>query len=307
MSDLSPESGEILLPVGSLWQRVVSQTEHGLACGALESIPTDYEWVTQAGVKFLVRRVNNLERKQQAKKQQKKLGKDFNPFLPYEPDLFVADLTPTHLGLLNKFNVVDHHLLIVTRQFESQESLLTTADFAALWLCLQEYPSLGFYNGGELAGASQRHKHLQVVPLPLLLGGPDLPISPFLAQVNWSEALPGITEFPFAHALSSLDSTWEFNRAGQELQSRYHEMLEQFANLAQPQPLAYNLLVTREWMLLVPRSQEKVGDISINSLGFAGVLLVKDAEQMQFLKGMGPLTLLSEVAWTKGAPTDLCG
>ena len=69
--------------------------------------------------------------------------------------------------LLNKYNVVPHHLLIITRHFESQESALTQADFQALWTCLAEYDSLGFYNSGESAGASQPHKHLQTVPLPM--------------------------------------------------------------------------------------------------------------------------------------------
>ncbi|NIO40609.1 MAG: phosphorylase, partial [Burkholderiales bacterium] len=38
-----------------------------------------------------------------------------NPFLPYGKDLFVSDISETHLALLNKFNVIDYHLLIVTR------------------------------------------------------------------------------------------------------------------------------------------------------------------------------------------------
>jgi ATP adenylyltransferase len=291
----APSVGEVLLTSGTLWQQVVAQTQHGYACGALQSIPTQYEWVAEAGANFLVRTVTNLKRKQQAKKQQKKLGKDFNPFLPYEPDLFVADITPTHIGLLNKFNVVDHHLLIVTRAFESQDTLLSVQDFAALWLCLQEYPSLGFYNGGELAGASQRHKHLQVIPLPLLAGGPALPISPLLDQVSWRADRAVVKEFPFQHALSRLEPDWDFATASQQLATRYLQLLDLFSLQNSDQPLAYNLLVSREWMLLVPRGQEKAGGISINSLGFAGALLVKNEEQMHYIKSIGPLTLLSQV------------
>ena len=67
--------------------------------------------------------------------------------------MYVADLSATHVGLLNKFYVVPHHLLIVTRHFESQESSLTPADFQTLWSCLAEYNSLGFYNSGAAAGA----------------------------------------------------------------------------------------------------------------------------------------------------------
>ena len=58
----------------------------------------------------------------------------------------------------------------------------------------------------------------------------------------------------------------------------------------------YCLLITREWMLLVPRSQEFFNSISINSLGFAGALLVRNSEQMNILKKLGPMTALKSVA-----------
>ncbi|MEQ8960116.1 MAG: phosphorylase, partial [Coleofasciculus sp. C2-GNP5-27] len=58
----------------------------------------------------------------------------------------------------------------------------------------------------------------------------------------------------------------------------------------------YNLLATREWMLIVPRSQEEFESISINSLGFAGALLVRNSQQMQSLKDAGPVTILKHVS-----------
>ena len=61
--------------------------------------------------------------------------------------MFVDVLTDTHLCLLNKFNVVEHHLLIVTREFEDQDRYLTEEDFAAGLAGLAEYDSLLFYNG----------------------------------------------------------------------------------------------------------------------------------------------------------------
>ena len=45
-----------------------------------------------------------------------------NPFLPYEEDLYVRHLEPNHVLLLNKFNVVENHLLVVTREFESRQT-----------------------------------------------------------------------------------------------------------------------------------------------------------------------------------------
>ena len=61
----------------------------------------------------------------------------------------------------------------------------------------------------------------------------------------------------------------------------------------------YNLLMTREWMMVIPRSQESYQDISINSLGFAGALLVRNPEQMEQLKQIGPLTFLQKVGIKK--------
>lgn len=80
---------------------------------------------------------------------------NINPFLPYDPNLFVAEVSPTHVALLNKFNVVDHHLVIVTRAFEPQEALLTREDCEALLLCLAEIDGVAFYNAGSSRGQSE--------------------------------------------------------------------------------------------------------------------------------------------------------
>ena len=58
----------------------------------------------------------------------------------------------------------------------------------------------------------------------------------------------------------------------------------------------YNLLATRRWLLLVPRSEEYFEGISINALGFAGALLVKDTTQLAVLRSHGPMTALRHVA-----------
>lgn len=92
-----------------------------------------------------------------------------NPFLPYEEDLWVAHLSESHTMLLNKYNVVDHHALVVTRAFESQEDPLNARDLDAVLRAVSCYPTgaLAYYNCGPVSGRSQPHKHLQVVPLPM--------------------------------------------------------------------------------------------------------------------------------------------
>jgi ATP adenylyltransferase len=54
--------------------------------------------------------------------------------------------------------------------------------------------------------------------------------------------------------------------------------------------------MTRNWLLIVPRSAEKYQTMSINSLGFAGALLVKNEEQLEIIKKEKPLTILEQVS-----------
>ncbi|MDJ0736951.1 MAG: phosphorylase [Nostocaceae cyanobacterium] len=299
--DKATPQGKILLEPGTFWSRVREQTEYALKCGALLSLPSECEFVEQNGVHFLVRILSNLVRKDKAKQKQDKQktsGGEFNPFLPYEEDLFVADISDTHVCILNKYNVVDYHLLIITRAFEEQESLLTLEDFAAMWACLAEFDGLVFYNSGKIAGASQRHKHLQMVPLPLTSEEP-LPIAPLLTNTLFHRSIGSIIGLPFLHAFINLDTHKQksaFDAATATLKS-YRQLL-QGLDLEDNGKLtaAYNLLVTREWMLIIPRSQSDFESIPVNSLGFAGAMLVRNQQQMQILKEVGPMTLLSKVA-----------
>jgi sulfate adenylyltransferase (ADP) / ATP adenylyltransferase len=291
--DASAVATDRWLPPGALWTKVEMQHELALESGALKPFATTYSWVEHQGVQFLVRVLGNLKRKENAKKQQKR-KENFNPFLPYEEDLFVADLSPTHLVLLNKFNVMDYHILMVTRKFESQEDLLTAADFQALAIALSEMDGLAFYNGGKTAGSSQPHKHLQLVPLPLVPESPRLPIESLMLTTNAARTLP------YRHVIASLDAL-DFAQPlaiASILLNQYQQLMEALALWPTEgmQPLgAYNLLVTRQWMCVVPRSQESFDGISINSLGFAGALLVKDGAQLAKLQKIGPMTVLTEV------------
>ncbi|BAU65457.1 Ap4A phosphorylase II [Stanieria sp. NIES-3757] len=295
-------SEQLLLEPGTLWTKIVQQTDYARNCGALQSIETHYQFIQQHGIDFLVRTLANLTRKEQAKQKQK-TDKSFNPFLPYEQDLFVCNLSPTHLCLLNKFNVVAHHLLIVTRIFEAQENLLNLQDFLALWTCLTEINGLAFYNGGQVAGASQPHKHLQLVPLPFIPHHSHLPIEPALTQVVFDGSVGKIPHFPFHHAIAALEiaPSCSVTEAAEILLDSYYTLLKAVGLTVAPeqilQPSAYNLLATRQWMLLIPRSQEAFQSIAVNSLGFAGSLFVRDYQQMQLLKELTPLTVLTKVAY----------
>ncbi len=286
---------------GTLWSQVRDTFDNALEIGALQPIPTDYSWVAQGEIPFLVRVVDNLRRKELAKERRnkglpqiKKKNQDFNPFLPYDPDLFVCNLSSTHLVLLNKFNVMDHHILIVTRAFEEQSNWLNLHDFEAFNLAAQEMDGLGFYNAGTLAGASQRHKHLQLVPTPLAPEGPSLPFSPWIDTAA-AAGLERSPELPFQHAIALIPASYD----GKLLFDIYCQLMLS-TGMGHPQTSdqpqgAYNLLITRQWMMAVPRTQEKFEGISINSLGFSGAMLVKSNKQLLELKELGPMNILKAV------------
>lgn len=280
--------------------RIQEVSRRALASGHLLPIGTRSSVVSDHGMSFLVRIVESLARKPKPPASGESTGGQLprNPFLPYEPELFVADLSETHVGLLNKFMVVHDHLLIVTRQFERQTDPLTPADFAALADCLRAYDSLGFYNSGETAGASQPHRHLQLIPLPLEASPSPLPVDELL----WRAAPPAgeifaCSDLPFAHrAIGWPERASDDNMWSQQMSDAYGRMIESMGWTAVNAEHPYNLLVTRRGMMLVPREQECFRGISLNAMAFAGALLVRDQAQLDQLIAAGPMQALMAAA-----------
>jgi ATP adenylyltransferase len=235
-------------------------TRKALASGALQPLETEAQRIDDAGVRFVVRVVSSLRRKHKA-------GPVEDPLGNYEPDLFVCDLPPSHYVLLNKYNALPHHVLIVTRRFEPQESPLTAQDFEALGRCMEDFGDLAFYNSGRDAGASQARKHLQLVAMD------EIPIEPLL---------DGGGKLPFPHRLARI--------------SGLHALYEEYRKLKADG--AYNLLITRRWMLHVPRARECFESITVNALGFAGSLLARTHDQAARIREVGPMNVLRRVART---------
>ena len=299
---------DLRLKPGTLWRDTLDRTERALRTGALLPIYTESMFMNDGGIDFLVRIVSNLARKAEERKISKENiiteKKPSNPFLPYEEDLFVTDISDTHVCLLNKFNVIEHHLLIVTRAFEDQEILLKLQDFKAIQTCMAEFEGLAFYNGGVVAGASQQHKHLQMIPLPVAVTKFKVPVEPLFEGAHFEGDLGVIPGFPFVHSFARIDQypADDISTAAEDIYKLYRRMIQAVGLNPSYEPEdsrqsgPYNLLFTREWMLMVPRSEEFFGSISINALGFAGALLVQDEKQMQILKEHGGMAVLRHAA-----------
>ncbi|HPR06103.1 MAG TPA: DUF4922 domain-containing protein [Denitromonas sp.] len=254
------------------------------ACGALQPIETDQVLLSDHGIPFVVKWISR--RDGQVHRHKPTRSATHNPFLPPEPTLTLGAIGQHHLVLLNKYPVMTRHLLIVTRDFEAQTRLITDDDLAALGSILAAHGGLGFYNAGERAGASQDHKHLQWIP--------DLPP---LAQRVADQPIDTTALFGFRHACASLPAAlWSSEAIGAALGQCYRTLLMQLG--IEPKALElppYNLLMTREWMCVIPRSVERWQQMSINALGFAGSLFVKSRDQLDPLAQTGPLEILRAV------------
>lgn len=278
------------------WADATGRTvERARSSGALASIDTHAETLTGEGLTFVVRIIRNLERKRRAGS-----AKPVDPFAPpYDPDLLVGGIPPAHVGILNKFPVLDRHLLIVTRENEAQTRLLTEADCEALLRMLHDWDGLAFYNGGPESGASQPHKHLQMVDLPLAPVGPALPVAEALAADNPGDGIGQSTRLPFPHARVRMPpSAWRDPAAGAPVVRALYLDLLNAAGLPADGPEQagpYNLLATRDWLWLVPRRCQNHEGIEVNALGFAGALLVPDEDHLASLKTMGPAACLRAV------------
>ncbi|RHZ78615.1 hypothetical protein Glove_158g54 [Diversispora epigaea] len=127
-----------------------------------------------------------------------------DPFAPYDQQLFVEEYEK-YIILLNKYCIIPKHLLVVTKEYESQANPLNPNDFDALWHCMKQIKSqksLAFYNCGELSGASQSHKHMQILTL-----SDEPPMSSPICTIQ--DKKPGeifeLAELPFIHYLSFID------------------------------------------------------------------------------------------------------
>lgn len=271
--------------------------ERGTATGAVLSIPTEQTYIADGGLSFLVRWAASQSAQHADKVTAGRRDPGCNPFLPPAPELVVAPVGDAHLAVLNKYPIVARHVLLVTRSFEEQTAPLTNADFDALAHLMAALGGLGFYNGGEEAGASQRHKHLQWIP--------DSPQSDCLQRMT--DGLPtslapmqtiAHPALPWRHCFVRLDNGARASAGGGMLAEAFAHACEScgLRPAAGAMP-PYNLLVNDGWMVVVPRSREHFENISINALGFAGSMFVRKPALLERIRSVGPLQLLASVAY----------
>lgn len=147
----------------TIWPAIVERYDHAQSANASSMSETSTDALEDGGVRFLLRVAAKLRDKPEGPKaatgstpDEKKKKSFVNPFLPPDPDLFVQHLSPSHSLVLNKFNIVEHHVsrsmfvivkrvdnfelkligynpqvLVITKDFERQEDPISLKDFEA--------------------------------------------------------------------------------------------------------------------------------------------------------------------------------
>ena len=273
------------VPAERLWAAALTVSDQAEAAGLL--VPLQTQLLDLDHEPFVIRRLLGA-----TPKHLRAAGPRPNPFLPWEPGLQVNRLGQSHIVLLNKYPVQRGHLLVISADWKPQSGWLETADWQAVAAVSQDTSGLWFFNSCAAAGASQPHRHLQL--LPRKAGDTVCPLEPL--YVDMLKAKPADASRQWRFALSRRHAPGEAS----ELRALYHQhCLELGLGSPQqaPQPLApYNLLFSDHWLLTVRRTREHSAGFSVNALGFAGYLLATDDSDLGWLRQHGPWCLLKQVA-----------
>ena len=270
------------------WQTGLAVAGRARRCGAL--VPLDTAVIEAAGLEpFHVRELLSA-----TPRHLRASGPRPNPFLPWDRPLEVECLGDSHVVLLNKYPVQAGHLLLITQRWQPQSGWIGPTDWRAVAQLSADTGGLWFFNSSAMAGASQPHRHLQL--LPRAAGEPSCPLAPLLQAQLAGEA----GRWPWAYRLSRrLDPLGGSDLPG--LYATHARALGLGDPQADPRPRhPYNLLFDDDWFLTVRRVKEHCAGFSLNALGFAGYLLCTEASDRGWLQRHGPWELLRTVA----APVD---
>lgn len=231
-----------------------------------------------------------------------------DPFLPpFEEGLFISELSPTHTLLFNKFQVCKEHVLVVTTKFERQDSPLDRNDIEAVVKTMLSLDAFMYFNQGPNSGASQPHKHMQLIPFASLSGG-ALPVEQAalkqyeadkcrmfrINQFKSFEHIVGMLDFGSATFEQLVSSESTYMTAVDTIFSVYWECLhflgithKQDEGSHEPKP-SYNVWITPRMVFVVLREKNSIEGppiseecpdrpvIDVNTLGFAGTIAAKN-------------------------------
>ncbi|KAI1212401.1 HIT-like protein [Annulohypoxylon truncatum] len=277
--------------------------------GDVTYYPTQAAVLTAGSIAFQLRYAPSLAFKPKAPKPKEPNGKPFNPFENPTPAMLVAELPPSHRLVLNKFAIVPEHFILITKEFKPQTHVLEKEDIDATWACIQAYGEdlFAFFNSGPHSGASQPHRHLQLLSIKRMRDG----LEDVEHGSQWSvlaETLAGLSrkQLPFNVFTTSMRP----DMSAEERHGAYLELYRHAVKAVYPDgevrsegeaQISYNFAMTSSIMALCPRTAEGVmlkkktgediGQVSLNGTVLAGTALVKNQAEWDALRE-DPSTLL---------------
>ena len=223
-------------------------------------------------------------------------GPKSNPFIPWDRRLEIEGINDQHILILNKYPVQLGHMLLISNSWKPQNGWLNIIDFEAIITVDNDTTGLWFFNSDKQAGASQPHRHFQL-----------------LRRDNYEQACPRNQWF-ISLLNNKLDSSSILARSiivkprtksksnAIDLFNCYKSMcLEMDIGVigVDNKPLhPYNLLITNDWIALIRRSTHKSFGFKINALGFAGYFLATKNSNTDILIKSGPDEILNQVVNT---------
>ncbi|KAK6511786.1 hypothetical protein TWF481_000692 [Arthrobotrys musiformis] len=232
--------------------------------------PSDPEYVELEGFQFEFRLAPALLKKPILSRHAVGRSKPVGPFVDPDPEFVVAKIGATHTLIFSKFCVPRPHLVLHTNQFELQSDDLTSSDLDAAWQVLGAFPktpSMMIYNCGVDAGSSQGHKHMQVFPKP---EGQKFKLFPDLASLPEGDVIT-LPKVPYRHYVVALPA----NPSLEDIVRRYNTLVG-LAKLAleKIEGTAHNVVMTKDWIMVIPRSSKGCDGVGANAAGMMGMVWV---------------------------------
>ena len=266
------------------WEKALLKTKISINSQSLFPLKTiDITKNLYQGNDFIIRQLDITKFKKNTL-----IGPKNNPFKPWDKILEIDSIGNHHQLILNKYPVQLGHVLLITNKWKEQNGWIDIKDWEAIKEVNKDTSGLWFFNSGPLAGASQPHRHIQ------LLRRSQLELS--CPREKWILNFSNVNckNDKFCKNIIIKKFTKSLNE--ENIYQIYKELSNKLGlgdpKLDNKPRYPYNLIFTDSWIALVKRKTDNLLGISINALGFAGYILVTEKSDIKYLKNFGPEKLL---------------
>ena len=269
------------------WEKALQKTKISINSKSLFPLNTiDVTRNLYKGNDFVIRELDITKFKKNTL-----IGPQINPFKPWDNTLEIDSIGKDHHLILNKYPVQLGHILLITNEWKEQNGWIDIKDWEAIKEVNKDTTGLWFFNSAPLAGASQPHRHIQLLRRePLELSCPREKWILDFNNVKYKNQ-----RFCKNLLLKKFSKTLNEENIHQIYKDLSYKLGLGDPKIDKKPKYPYNLIFTNRWMLLIKRKIDNLYGISVNALGFAGYILVTEKSDIKNLKKFGPEKLLEKL------------